>query len=313
MATAEIHVTLKPALLDTQGATVRKALHQLGYSGVRDVRIGKFITVEVEDGASGPHLQAMLEEMCQKLLANPVIEDFEIALDEATSTSLSRQSVAEIPVAPLVEAPPTILTNAGTPPTASGPPHTGATGAATVPLTPLSRMTAAPLDAPPLSSTGAAASVAAASTTPAPSAVAPLSGTMAAPAMDPTTNPLTAHSPTALSEVPVSGMSPAEQLQARTVSASDSATPDPFALDYARFDSMGPADKMALQELAWRKYGQWIRDELNTRNAAWILCVGQRVASAGDSLDTFPGDAERARAGRESGLVPWVFVRPPSI
>jgi len=301
MATAEIHVTLKPALLDTQGATVRKALHQLGYSSVRDVRIGKFITLEVDEAQAGPQMQALLEEMCQKLLANPVIEDFEIALDEPASQEIAQQPVAQIPLAPLVEGAlttPHALTNAGTPPTLSssitGAP-VGATGAATLPLTPLAQMTSPPLSAAPGAS--AATPVLAAPATPASTGA----------------NPLTENSPTALSTVPLSGMSPAEQLRAQTVSASDAATPDPFALDYDRFDSMGPADKMALQELAWRKYGAWIRDELDARRAAWILCVGQRVASSGDTLDSFPDDAARARAGRENGLVPWVFVRPPSL
>ncbi len=314
MATAEIHVTLKPALLDTQGATVRKALHQLGYAAVQDVRVGKFITLEVDEAQAGPQMQAMLEEMCQKLLANPVIEDFEIAIDEATSQDISQQPVAQIPVAPLIEGAlttPHALTNAGTPPTPSssitGAP-VGATGAATLPLTPLAQMTSPPLSSAPGASAVAAAPLAAAS--PAASVAVPLAPlTPGGGAV----NPLTEHSATALSTVPLSGMTPSEQLQAQTVSASEVGTPDPFALDFDRFDTLGPADKMALQELAWRKYGAWIRDELDSRHAAWILCVGQRVAAAGDTLDTFPSDEARAVAGRENGLIPWVFVRPPSL
>ncbi len=303
MATAEIHVTLKPALLDTQGATVRKALHQLGYAAVQDVRIGKFITLEVDEAQAGPQMQALLEEMCQKLLANPVIEDFEIAIDEAASQNITQAPVALIPVAPLVEGALTtthVLTNQGTLPSPSssitGAP-VGATGVATLPLTPLAQMTS-----PPLSSAPGASS-------------APVMPVMPVDALASTgaVNPLTENSPTAISTVPLSGMTPSEQLQAQTVSTSDVATPDPFALDVDRFNSMGPADKLALQEIAWRKYGAWIRDELDSRRAAWILCVGQRVAAAGDSLDTFPSDEARAVAGRESGLVPWVFVHPPSL
>lgn len=313
MATAEIHVTLKPALLDTQGATVRKALHQLGYAAVRDVRIGKFITLEVDEAQAGPQMQALLEEMCQKLLANPVIEDFEIAVDEVASQNISQQPVAQIPVAPLIEGALTTthaVTNAGTPPSLSSSisgAHVGATGAATLPLTPLAQMTSPPLSAAPGAHSAA----------PMPAANTPLSAnTMPLGNATPAStgaNPLTENSPTALSTVPLSGMTPAEQLRAQTVSASEAATPDPFAIDAERFDAMGPADKMALQELAWRKYGAWIRDELDNRRAAWILCAGQRVVSAGDTLDSFPGDDARARAARESGLVPWVFVRPPAL
>lgn len=311
MATAEIHVTLKPTLLDTQGATVRKALHQLGYASVRDVRIGKFITLEVDEVQAGPQMQALLEEMCQKLLANPVIEDFEIAVDEVSSQTASQNPVALIPVAPLVEGALTTthaVTNAGTPPSLSssisGAP-VGATGAATMPLTPLAQMTSPPYSTAP----GASSSSISAPLAPITSAVAGADPTPASTGA----NPLTENSPTALSTVPLSGMSPAEQLRAQTVSASEASTPDPFTIDAARFDAMGPADKMALQELAWRKHGPWIRDELDNRSAAWILCAGQRVLGAGDSLDSFPDDEARARAARESGLVPWVFVRPPSL
>ena len=80
MATAEIHVTLKPGLLDVQGKTVLKALQQLGHADVQNVRIGKFITLEVGDSSNAAALQQELETMCQQLLANPVIEDYEIVI-----------------------------------------------------------------------------------------------------------------------------------------------------------------------------------------------------------------------------------------
>lgn len=79
MPLAEIHVTLKPSLFDAQGATILKALHQLGHNNVQNARIGKYITLEIEgEDASG--LQANLDLMCQQLLANPVIENYEITL-----------------------------------------------------------------------------------------------------------------------------------------------------------------------------------------------------------------------------------------
>ena len=85
MAIAEIHITLKPSLFDAQGQTVLKALRNLGHTSVKDVRIGKFITVEVADGLSAAALNDELDKMCKDLLANPVIEDYEIAIAEAPS------------------------------------------------------------------------------------------------------------------------------------------------------------------------------------------------------------------------------------
>ena len=79
MPFAEVHVTLKPALYDAQGQTIQKALQQLGHAGVRNVRIGKYITLEV-DGVDPAALQGQLDLMCQQLLANPVIEEYEITL-----------------------------------------------------------------------------------------------------------------------------------------------------------------------------------------------------------------------------------------
>lgn len=86
MSTAQIHITLKPALLDTQGATVLKALHQLGHQSVRDVRIGKLIEVRLDDALPPAQQQAQLEAMCQQLLANPVIEDFNIVISNAATS-----------------------------------------------------------------------------------------------------------------------------------------------------------------------------------------------------------------------------------
>src|SRR4028119_1760999 len=87
MAIAEIHVTLKSTLLDAQGATVLKALRQLGHGHVHNVRIGKHIEVEFDDALSGSALQAELEMMCRQLLANPVIEDYSITIGGAPITA----------------------------------------------------------------------------------------------------------------------------------------------------------------------------------------------------------------------------------
>lgn len=89
MSTAQIHITLKPALLDTQGATVLKALHQLGHTQVHDVRIGKLIEVQLDDTALPAQQQAQLETMCRQLLANAVIEDFSIVFNDGTTNGLT--------------------------------------------------------------------------------------------------------------------------------------------------------------------------------------------------------------------------------
>lgn len=66
-------MTLKPALLDSAGRAVHDALHSLGFDGVEDVRVGKVVELEVSKGG-----RAEVEEMCRRLLANPVIETYEI-------------------------------------------------------------------------------------------------------------------------------------------------------------------------------------------------------------------------------------------
>lgn len=75
MPKAIISVTLKPALLDAQGQSVAKALRQMGYENVSHIRIGKLIEVEITGNGD---LKQQAEEMCRKLLANPVTEEYEI-------------------------------------------------------------------------------------------------------------------------------------------------------------------------------------------------------------------------------------------
>jgi phosphoribosylformylglycinamidine synthase PurS subunit len=74
---ATVHVFLKPGVLDVQGKAVENALHGLGWDGVKDVRVGR--VVEFETAASEPAAaQAEVKAMCDKLLANPVIESYRI-------------------------------------------------------------------------------------------------------------------------------------------------------------------------------------------------------------------------------------------
>ncbi|MDE0332155.1 MAG: phosphoribosylformylglycinamidine synthase subunit PurS [Nitrospinae bacterium] len=83
MPKALVYVTYKAGVLDPQGEAVRGALSSLGFKGVNDVRVGKFIEIELEDTNN---IHANLEKMCQDLLANPVIEDYRIEMvDESTN------------------------------------------------------------------------------------------------------------------------------------------------------------------------------------------------------------------------------------
>ncbi len=75
---ATVLVRLKPEVLDPQGDAVRRALGTLGFDGVKGVRIGKLIEIEVADGTPAAALRDRLSKMAADLLSNPVIEDFEI-------------------------------------------------------------------------------------------------------------------------------------------------------------------------------------------------------------------------------------------
>src|SRR5262249_31045666 len=78
---ATVYVRLKQEVLDPQGDAVKRALATLGFSGVRDVRIGKLIEIELDASAGGPvELKARLEKMADEMLANTVIEDYVVEL-----------------------------------------------------------------------------------------------------------------------------------------------------------------------------------------------------------------------------------------
>lgn len=77
---ARVHVTLKKGVLDPQGNAISNALNSLGFSGVLGVRQGKFIEVQLDE-ADADEARRAVEKMCEKLLANTVIEDYAIELD----------------------------------------------------------------------------------------------------------------------------------------------------------------------------------------------------------------------------------------
>ncbi|HYV98113.1 MAG TPA: phosphoribosylformylglycinamidine synthase subunit PurS [Gemmatimonadaceae bacterium] len=78
-----IHIVPRKGLLDPQGQAVANALHTLGFGGVRDVRIGRHLVVETA-ASSQADAEKDARAMCEKLLANPVTEDFELERVEAT-------------------------------------------------------------------------------------------------------------------------------------------------------------------------------------------------------------------------------------
>jgi phosphoribosylformylglycinamidine synthase len=74
---AKVHVTLKSGVLDPQGKAVGNALAQLGFAGIAGVRQGKYIELELAE-KDPKKAKARVEDMCRKLLANTVIEDFRV-------------------------------------------------------------------------------------------------------------------------------------------------------------------------------------------------------------------------------------------
>jgi phosphoribosylformylglycinamidine synthase len=80
VARARVYVTLKEGILDPQGKTVLRALKSLGYDEVEDLRIGKYMELSLE-GEDGDKLEARLLEMCEKLLANPIIENYRVEVE----------------------------------------------------------------------------------------------------------------------------------------------------------------------------------------------------------------------------------------
>ncbi len=73
-----VHIVPRRGILDPQGKAVADALHALGFGSVRDVRVGRHIVVDADADSAGD-AEARVRAMCDKLLANPVTEDYEIA------------------------------------------------------------------------------------------------------------------------------------------------------------------------------------------------------------------------------------------
>lgn len=81
MKKVTVTITLRESVLDPQGQAVSGAIERLGFDGVKNVRIGKLIELEVEDRVT----ELEIKEMCEKLLANTVIEDYRYEIEEGVA------------------------------------------------------------------------------------------------------------------------------------------------------------------------------------------------------------------------------------
>lgn len=74
---AKVYIRLKEGVLDVQGQVVLRALRNLGFEEVENVRIGKLIEMEIKNPS-----EERIKEMCERMLANPVVEDYEIVIED---------------------------------------------------------------------------------------------------------------------------------------------------------------------------------------------------------------------------------------
>lgn len=77
---AKVHITLKNGVLDPQGKAIETALDHLGFGGVDAARVGKYIELDL-DGISADKAHSTVEQMCEKLLANTVVENYRITIE----------------------------------------------------------------------------------------------------------------------------------------------------------------------------------------------------------------------------------------
>ncbi|WP_100330180.1 phosphoribosylformylglycinamidine synthase subunit PurS [Bacillus xiapuensis] len=80
MFKVKVYVTLRESVLDPQGKAVQQSLRNLGYQGVEDVRVGKYMELTLD--SSHTDVEGTVKEMCEKLLTNPVIEDYRYEIEE---------------------------------------------------------------------------------------------------------------------------------------------------------------------------------------------------------------------------------------
>jgi phosphoribosylformylglycinamidine synthase len=83
----KIFVSLKNGVLDPQGKAIERSLHTLGYTEVQEVRMGKYLELNIEASSSRSATENRIREMCDKLLANPVIEDYRFEIEQESQKS----------------------------------------------------------------------------------------------------------------------------------------------------------------------------------------------------------------------------------
>lgn len=83
MFKVKVYVTLKESVLDPQGAAVKNSLHSMSYKDVTDVRIGKYLELTLDQNTAD--VEKTVKEMCDRLLANPVIEDYRYEIEEVVA------------------------------------------------------------------------------------------------------------------------------------------------------------------------------------------------------------------------------------
>lgn len=82
MLLAKIVVTLKKEVSDPQGLALGQALQSMQYEGIEGVRVGRFFEIQI-DGADRADAEKQLHDMCEKILSNPVVEEYEFEIEEA--------------------------------------------------------------------------------------------------------------------------------------------------------------------------------------------------------------------------------------
>ncbi len=78
----KINIQLKESILDPQGQAVQAGLNALGYDNVSDLNVGKYMELKISDLEDKEQVDKQVDEMCQRLLANPVIEDYRYSIEE---------------------------------------------------------------------------------------------------------------------------------------------------------------------------------------------------------------------------------------
>lgn len=78
---AKVYVTLKPSVLDPQGKAIKHSVELLGFTGISDIRQGKYFEVSIDGAVSADQAQADAERLARDVLSNPIIEDFRVEIE----------------------------------------------------------------------------------------------------------------------------------------------------------------------------------------------------------------------------------------